>query len=107
MYIYAQIPITQVDDEENSNVGFPLRFQVWGSNHPAGSDILLVDSDPISNTEWHNYSFNFTTSETANITYLLIEPQWDTINIRPEPYNGMILVDNMSLVKTGTVRYTA
>jgi len=96
-------PDYAVTDEENSNVGFPLRFQVWGSDHAAGRDILLVDSDPINYTEWLNYSFNFTTSETDNITYLLFEPQWDTISIQSEPYNGMILVDAMSLVKTGTM----
>jgi gliding motility-associated-like protein len=93
-------PDYDVEDSENPNVGFALKFQVWGSDHEAGRDILLIDSDPISNTEWQNYSFNFTTADT-NITYILFEPQWDTVNIRPEPYNGMILVDNMNLIKTG------
>ena len=88
----------QVADSENPNVGYPLKFQVWGSNQRASRDILLVDSDPISNTDWQNYSFTFTTPNTS-VSYLLIEVQWDTVNVRPEPYNGMILVDNLNLIK--------
>jgi gliding motility-associated-like protein len=87
-----------VEDSENPNLAYPLKFQVWGSNQRASRDILLVDSDPISNTEWQNYSFNFTTSD-ISVSYLLIEVQWDTVNVRPEPYNGMMLIDNMSLIK--------
>jgi gliding motility-associated-like protein len=89
-------PDYQVQDSENPNVGYPLRFQLWGSNEPGGRDILLVDSDPIDNTEWEKDTFIFTTSGTS-ISYLLFEPQWDTIWVKPEPYNGMILVDLLDL----------
>jgi gliding motility-associated-like protein len=94
-------PDYRVEDTENPNAGFPLRFQLWGSNRPGGRDTLLVDSDPISNTDWENYSFIFSTSE-SSIAYLLFEPQWDTINVKPEPYNGMILVDLLNLIKLGS-----
>ncbi|MBN2274336.1 MAG: gliding motility-associated C-terminal domain-containing protein [Bacteroidales bacterium] len=89
-----------VEDEVNPYVGFPLKFQVWGSDHAGGRDVLLVDSDPISYTEWLNYSFIFLVADN-NISYLLVEPQWDTVNVYHEPYNGMILVDAMSLIRTG------
>lgn len=90
----------EVADDVNPNYGFPLKFQVWGSDHAGGRDVLLVDSDPISYTEWLNYSFDFLVTD-DDISYLLFEPQWDTLNIYGEPYNGMILVDAMTLVRTG------
>jgi gliding motility-associated-like protein len=95
-------PDYQVEDTEDPNVGFPLRFQLWGSDHPGGRDTLLVDSDPISNTDWQNHIFYFTTSG-ASISYLLFEPQWDTAHVKPEPYNGMILVDLLNLDLMGPV----
>ena len=91
-------PDYNVLDSEDPYIGYPLRFQLWGSNEPGGRDTLLVDSDPISNIEWENHSFVFTTSNTS-ISYLLFEPQWDTVLVKPEPYNGMILVDLLNLSK--------
>jgi gliding motility-associated-like protein len=89
-------PDYNVQDSQDPYMGYPLRFQLWGSNVPGGRDTLLVESDPISNTDWENYSFPFTTSNTS-ISCLLFEPQWDTILVKPEPYNGMILVDLLNL----------
>ncbi|MBP1670347.1 MAG: hypothetical protein H6Q21_2713, partial [Bacteroidetes bacterium] len=91
-------PDYNVLDSEDPHVGYPLRFQLWGSNEPGGRDTLLVDSDPIRNIEWENFSFAFTTSNTS-YSYLLFEPQWDTVLVKPEPYNGMILVDLLNLIK--------
>jgi gliding motility-associated-like protein len=31
-----------------------------------------------------------------------METMWDTINVKSSPYNGMILIDNLALEKTGT-----
>lgn len=93
-------PDYSVADLEKPNEGFPLKFQVWGSDHAGGRDVLLVDSDPISYTEWLNYTFNFVVGD-QEISYLLFEPQWDTLNVLDEPYNGMILVDAMNLARTG------
>jgi gliding motility-associated-like protein len=85
-----------VQDELNPNTGFPLRFQVWGSSEPNSRDFLLVDSDPISNLDWQQFSFVFTTAN-GDISYLLIEVQWDTLNILSEAYNGFVLVDDLEL----------
>ena len=52
-------PDYYVLDSEDPYEGYPLRFQLWGSNEPGGRDILLVDSDPIDNIEWENHSFRF------------------------------------------------
>jgi gliding motility-associated-like protein len=93
-------PDYSVQDSQDPNVGFPLKFRVWGSNRDTGRDVLLVDTDPISNTEWQNFSFYFSTPD-SSLSHLLIEVQWDTVNIKPEPYNGMILADLLRLIKIG------
>ncbi|MBN1415700.1 MAG: gliding motility-associated C-terminal domain-containing protein [Bacteroidales bacterium] len=98
-------PDYSVTDTENPNVAFPLKFQVWASNRRNGRDFLLVDSEPIRNTEWYDYSFYFSTQDTA-YSYLLIESQWDTINVMPKPYCGMILIDNLRLTRIGDAQGT-
>jgi gliding motility-associated-like protein len=95
-------PDYSVNDSQDPNVAFPLKFQAWGSNRHTGRDVLFIDSDPISNTEWQEFSFYFSTPD-SSLSYLLIEVQWDTINIRSEPYNGMILIDHLQLEKIGEI----
>lgn len=90
----------QVNDSLEKYNGYPVKFQVWGSNRPNKRDYLLVDSDPITNLDWEKKSYNFTTPS-VSLEYLLIEVNWDTIKIKEEPYNGLLLVDSLGLIKSG------
>lgn len=89
-------------DPELVNKSFPLKLQVWGGNGPYARDKLLIDSDPISNEDWEKYTFYFSTEDTS-YSWILFEVMWDTINVRSEPYNAYMLIDNLSLVSIGTI----
>lgn len=89
-------------DPDLVNKSFPLKFQVWGGNGPYTRDRLFVDSDPITNEDWEKYTFYFSTDDTE-YSWILFEVQWDTINVRPEPYNAYLLIDNLSLEYFGTI----
>ena len=83
-------------DPELENKAFPLVFKVWGGNENNVREELLIESEPIANEDWEKYTFYFNTQETA-FAYIMFEVYWDTINIRPEPYNSMMLIDNLKL----------
>lgn len=89
-------PAHQVMDTEYPDTALPLKFQVWGGVGPNTRTELLVDSDPIRNTTWNEFNFYFSTQD-ISYPYLLIEVQWDTINIFSRAYNGYILVDFLHL----------
>ncbi len=91
-----------VADSVDPDHGYPVKFQVWGSNTPGGRDQLLVDTDPITNREWEKFTFYFITHNNS-YAYILIEANWDTINVKNTPYNGMVLVDNLDLDYTGVM----
>lgn len=83
-------------DTVEPNKTFPLKFQVWGGLDSCSPDELLVNSDPISNTSWIKYSFKFTVKDN-NYPFIFIKPDWDTVNVKSEPYNGVILMDDIDL----------
>ena len=93
-------PDYSVADLYEPDKGYPLRFQVWGSNSPNSRDVLLVDTDPIANLDWEQYSYSFKTGD-EELKYILIEVAWDTLDVKDEPYNGFVLVDKLSLIKSG------
>lgn len=90
-------------DPDLVNKSFPLKFQVWAGNGPYARDKLLVDSDPIGNEDWEKHTFYFSTQD-IQYGWILFEVQWDTINIRPEPYNAYLLIDNLNLEKMGPLK---
>jgi gliding motility-associated-like protein len=85
-----------VKDYINPDTAFPVRLQVWGGNKFNDRGQLLVETEPVSNTNWKEYTFIFTTFD-QSITYILIEVQWDLVDVFPKPYCGHILIDNLSL----------
>ena len=81
-------------------MAYPLKVQLWGGTGPNSRQILLVDSDPISNTSWENHTFYFTTYD-VSYSYVLLEVQWDTLTVQPRAYNGYTLIDNLGLDYVG------
>ncbi|MBN1116456.1 MAG: gliding motility-associated C-terminal domain-containing protein [Bacteroidales bacterium] len=90
----------QDSDPELVDKAFPLTLQLWGGHGPYDRQKLLFESDPVDNEDWEEYTFYFSTAD-EQFEWILFEVQWDTINIRPEPYNGMMLIDNLALERVG------
>jgi gliding motility-associated-like protein len=90
-------PYYLVSDFQLPDTAFPVKFLVWGGFTPNDRSQLLLETEPIANTSWKKFTFNFNTLE-ENYRYLLIEIQWDTVNVFPNAYNGHVMVDNLSLV---------
>lgn len=90
----------EVNDSEDPNVAYPLKFMLYGGNQPNSREKLLIESDPIRCDSWELYTFYFYTGDTS-FAYILLETSWDTINIKPQAYNGMLLMDNLALTSMG------
>ena len=99
-YRFSAYFITSDNAENNDmyepDVSYPLRFQVWGGLDSCSLDELLIDSDPIDNMTWKRYEFTFTVRRN-NYPYIYIRPYWDTIHIKEERYNGIIMMDDLDL----------
>jgi gliding motility-associated-like protein len=91
-------PDYEVNDTEDPDRGYPLRFQIWGANSPGVQDALLYESETLGNAAFESFSFIFTTYDTS-YAYIFLTVMWDTVNVKSQAYNGMILVDDLDLVK--------
>ena len=82
-------------------MSYPLTLQAWGAHENCSKDTLFFESDPIDNIEWKEFSFNFLV-ENDDFTHLFLQVNWDTVNIKDEAYNGIMLLDNLRLEWSGT-----
>jgi outer membrane protein OmpA-like peptidoglycan-associated protein len=74
------------------NFADPITVRVWGGNGPCEKTELLATSPLITSTAWKQYTFDL--KPKANYKYLFIEAFYKTPTLFP--YNGNILVDNLS-----------
>jgi len=107
--------------DEVDSASHPLYFELRGSNDSCNDIMefseyeesinfmenvenyeLLAKTELIENTEFQQYTLQFTPKE-DNYRYLFLRPFWDTINYSYR-YNGTILVDNMTLEKMKAVK---
>ncbi len=91
-----------VDDLQDSNKSYPVTLEIWGSNSICTKDTLLYVSKPISNTSWQDYHFNFSVTDTS-YSVIRLAIQWDLVHIQSEPYNGILLLDHVRLIKIASM----
>jgi len=71
----------------------PTVLRIWGSRgYCDASSQLLAESEPIVNTEWEKFTFRL--EPDANYQYITLEAFYETPLL--VPYNGHILLDDMS-----------
>lgn len=70
----------------------PVRLRIWGGSRSWPKKEILAQSGPIESNEWKMYEFKLEPSR--NHSYFTIEAYY--LNDMEEPYNGHVLVDNLS-----------
>jgi outer membrane protein OmpA-like peptidoglycan-associated protein len=73
----------------------PTKIRIWGGDTYCGRKEMLAESPLISHTEWRKYDFKFSPKQSH--TFLTIEVYYKTPTL--VPYNGNILIDNMSAIE--------
>ncbi len=77
-----------------ANYNTPAVIRIWGGyvdKEKEGFE-LLAETEPIAHADWKEYVLAFTS--TAPYDYLYLEAYYD--QGRPHPYNGNVLVDELS-----------
>ncbi|MGB4849175.1 MAG: hypothetical protein WBP41_14725 [Saprospiraceae bacterium] len=74
------------------NFSNPVELFVWGGDASCRTHQLLVRSGPVSNHDWAQYELEFSPKETYQ--YITIGAFFE--KGYTEPYNGHVLVDNLS-----------
>lgn len=82
--------------EKQANYTRPARLQIWGGNGFCDRQELLWQSPDITHDRWLNYDVRLMPKK-GNYTHLLFEAYF----IQPTlfPYNGNILLDNLSSIR--------
>jgi len=79
---------------QKSNYTTPAVIRLWGINHKCETQELLFESNPIDSPEWKKLEIEFIPK--MQHKHLMIEAFFS--KIKDEPYNGHILLDNISLI---------
>jgi hypothetical protein len=74
------------------NFSTPVELLIWGGNDFCDKKELLARSEPISNLDWDEFSFEF--YPTMNHSYITLEAFWKLPIL--QSYNGHLLIDNLS-----------
>lgn len=77
---------------EQSSYTKPAVLRVWGGDNICSERELLAESEGVNHNEWRRYEF--TVHPRQNHSFILVEAFYRTPVILP--YNGHILLDNMS-----------
>lgn len=78
-----------------ANYNNPVRLRVWGGNSPCEKKELLYITETVAHREWKKYTVYLIPNDTYK--YLIFEPHYREGTIMP--YQGNILIDNISVVK--------
>ena len=88
---------TEVENDLQDNYTHPVKFQIWGTNDTCSPQEFFNETNVIYNTSFNKYELTFSVNDT-DYKYLYIRPYWDT-SISVIPYNGIVLIDNLTLEK--------
>lgn len=78
-----------------ANYNIPIRLRVYGGTSRCAKDQLLCESNNIIHTDWKTYNFQFFAKEKYD--YIIFEAYYGKgISF---PYNGNLLVDDVSVFK--------
>lgn len=75
-----------------ANYTTPAILRIWGINEHCETQELLFESEPIDNSDWKKLSIQF--SPQTQHSHIMLEAFFSK-NI-DDPYNGHILIDNLS-----------
>ncbi len=78
------------------NYATPVVLRIWGGNSYCAKNELLYETNVITTTRWLTYTFRLHPKK-SNHTYLMLEAFYKTPTLFP--YNGNILVDNLSPIR--------
>lgn len=81
---------------KETNFSEPVRLRVWGGSNYCSKQELLVETSTINHTGWKKYELQFTPK--AAHAYIYFEAYYKRGAIFP--YNGNILIDNISPLVT-------
>ena len=81
---------------QQANYNTPVVIRIWGGYEDKEKEgfEMLAESKPIANTDWEKFELFFTSGEPYD--YLYLEAYFD--QGRPIPYNGNVLVDELSAI---------
>ncbi len=78
---------------QEANFDTPLVLKIWGGTDACDRDQLLYLSESINHTDWKTYFVKFTVEQSFDV--LILEASFDE-EYSLYPYNGNILIDNVS-----------
>lgn len=79
-----------------TNFKTPIKLRVWGGNGFSDKAEMLYETPLVVNTRWLQHSIRLTPKKN-NYTFLVLEAYYKTPTLFP--YNGNLLVDNLSPIK--------
>ena len=89
----------ELRDKYNSNqlVNYtePAVLRIWAGTGVCGRQEILAESRPVGNTEWEKFLFRL--EPTRDYNYITLEAFYEVPVLLP--YNGHILIDNISSIK--------
>lgn len=90
---YLSLSRMRADDKE-VNYTRPIVLRIWGGSNYCGTQQLIGETSAVDHSQWKSYVFKF--KPTANVSHITFEAFYKTpVTI---PYNGHILIDNMSAI---------
>ena len=86
----------RVLDQKNAKLSSkPAVLRIWGGVNFCPRNQMLAESDPVTNTAWETYTFEFTPN--INTKAISLEAFYKTPVL--DPYFGHVLVDNASEIR--------
>ncbi len=89
------ISVSRTTNKEE-NFKEAIRLKIWGGNSQCGQVELLAETPPIANIAWKKFDFTFKPKKSHKYIYL----QADYKRGAFFPYNGNLLIDNCSSIKS-------
>jgi len=80
---------------KKENFNQAVRLRIWGGNSHCHKKEILAETGPITHTAWKRYKLEF--NPKANHNFIFIEAHFKKGAFFP--YNGNLLIDNMSSIK--------
>ncbi len=79
---------------------YPVRLELWAGNDSCAHEKLLMQTEPLQDTFWTERHCTFTLTD-SSYKYVRVAVSWDsmTMNIHHESYDGMLLIDSLSMIK--------
>jgi len=101
VYLCSDLNMT-VEDSQEPNKSYPLALKVWGSSDSCTREKVLCVTEPVYNTVWKKFELYFSVLDTT-YSYIILDLMWDIINVKKEPYNGYLFLDEVRIDSIGPI----